>query len=128
MTVILALKLAALGFALVSSVRGRFWGGVFAVALLSYTAIAPLLASIPPYVELPLGPALKSVWWIVPTAAIVISVTAMGFAFRASSQQRDDELRQDHLQHAGFSFLGNLLVDLAALVIVGVGYVLSTRI
>ena len=122
----LMLEVVAIGVATVASLEARWWIGIGAVALMLYLAVAVGLSSIPPYVELPLGGALGSVWWLFPAATTLVSVSTTFMCFRTAGKEREGTRRHGLLERSSMAFLGNALLDLAMLLIVAVAHVVAS--
>ena len=122
-----ALKLVALGFAFVASIRARFTLGVALVVVVLYATMATGLRSIPPHVELPFAQALASIWWLLPLGATTASVVGTVIAFRAVDGERERPVRHQHLERAGFAFLANAILDGCLLVVLTFAHVLAAK-
>lgn len=127
MAILLVVKLAALAYAGYDSLRARFYAGLGALATLAYLTLARLASVLPPYPSLPLRDALAETWWMYPTAAFLLSLGPMIFAFGAARELREDDPRHRRLERAAFAFLANVLLDVAVLVVVSVGVLLTAR-
>lgn len=121
----LALKVIAIGYAAVASIRGRFALGVVAVVTLLYLTAARGLSLIPPYVNLPASELLGATWWLYPMSIASLSAAATIVAFKKADGERDATPTHEHLERAAMAFLGNTILDVSMLLLLGAGYLLG---
>lgn len=125
--VVLLAKAAAFSFAGYDSLEARFLPGIVGVAAALYLTLARLASLLPPYPDRPLRNALADAWWVYPTIVFVLSFVPMVLAFRTARGLREDDPRHRLTDRIGFAFLACVLIDLAILVLGGVGALLLAR-
>ena len=123
---VLGVKLLAITYAAVDSVRSRYWVGIGALAVTLYLVAALASAVLPSPMTLPPGALLREYWWALLMVMPVLSAIPMWGAWRLKRDMPSDEPRAIALERAAFGFLANLLLDTAALVLLGAGALLMS--
>lgn len=118
-------KLVALAYATLHSVRARYGVGVAAVGVMAYVAVAALAAAAG--IWMPFGDALRTHWWLSLGLMPPLSFTSMALAWRQRRALPAIDPRSERLDRAALAFLANGLLDAGLLVLVAAGALLMAR-
>lgn len=117
----LIVKLVAVGFTVLDSVRARFVPGIAGLAVSSLLVAGGLVA----LAGGPLASLLRYVVdppWMLPLLLAAISCPTTVLAFRSERAEPEISPRHEHLGRAAMGWLGNALLDLVGLGIVAIAW------
>lgn len=117
----LVVKLVAVGFTTLDSVRARFVPAIVGLAASALLVIGGLVA----LADGPLASVLLHIVeppWMLPLLLAAISCPTTLLAFRAERAEAELSPRHEHLGRAAMGWLGNALLDLVGLGIVAIAW------